>query len=362
MKSILVINCGSSSLKYQVFDIDDFSVLSKGRVENIGEEGSNIKNHEEAALQILEKLASEGIGESDISIVGHRVVHGGEEANTTSIIDEKLLKILEKNSELAPLHNPANIQGIKACMKVLPEAKQVAVFDTAFHATIPEYAYHYGLPYEIYEKHKIRKYGFHGTSHAYVAGKAAEALGRDLPELKLITVHLGSGASIAAIDHGKCIDTSMGFSPISGLFMGTRPGDLDASAILYLMQKENLSVKEIDEILNKKSGMLGIYGISNDMREVKRGMAEGNKRAQLAYDMFLYSIKKYLGSYLYILGGADAIVFTATISERDPEFVAQIVDGIENIYKNPLQILTIPTDEELMIAKICWKKAADRGN
>ncbi len=349
MKNILVLNCGSSSLKYKIFSLPEMEQVLKGNVENIGEKGSPVKDHKEAIINILDSLDSSGIKKEDIAAIGHRLVHGGEDYSEPVLIDEKVIKAVRDNIKLAPIHNPANLMGIEACMQVFPDVKQVGVFDTAFHQTMPKHAYLYGLPYEIYEEHKVRKYGFHGTSHLYVAHEAAKRLGKPIEELKLITAHLGNGSSISAIKNGICIDTSMGFTPVTGLMMGTRPGDIDPSLIFYLMEEMNISAEEVTALLNKKSGLLGISGISNDIRPIEEAAEKGDKRAQLALDMFIYAVKKFMGSFIFIMGGVDAIIFTAGIGENDPYVRAEVTSDLEFLKEKP-EIMVIPTNEELMIA------------
>jgi len=350
-KTVLVINCGSSSLKYQIFEVPKFREIYKGVVNHIGEIDSTVKTHQDAIIAVLGELEEKaGIRKENIVGVGHRVVHGGEEFKEPVVIDKAVISGIKEKIELAPLHNPANLEGIMACLQSLPEVKQVAVFDTAFHHTIPEYAYMYALPYELYKKYRLRKYGFHGTSHAYVAEKAAEKMGKPLDKLKLITVHLGNGSSISAIDAGKCVDTSMGFTPLEGLMMGTRSGDLDPALVLYIINHLHLSPHKVDMILNKESGLLGVSGISNDVRGICKAQDKGNARAKLAIDMFLYRIKKYIGSYMYVLGGADAIVFTAGIGENKPEFVKESTKDVGKIFKKKPKVMVIPTNEELKIA------------
>ena len=388
---ILVINAGSSSLKYQLIDMADESVICKGLVERIGIEGSNIahkiggekieikkplKNHVEAIQLVLEVLQDKKYGAvssmSEIGAVGHRVVHGGESFSRSVLIDDGVMDAIRDNIDLAPLHNPANIMGIEACRAVMPGTPMVAVFDTAFHQTMPKSSYIYALPYEVYEKYKVRRYGFHGTSHKFVAQQAAKMLGKPLEDIKLITCHLGNGSSIAAVDQGRVIDTSMGMTPLAGLMMGTRCGDLDPSVVNYLKYNLEITGHELDEILNKKSGLLGVSGVSSDKRDVEDAAMNGNKRAQLASDMLNYQIKKTIGSYIAAMGGVDAIVFTGGIGEHDAIARAKIchhmdwlgirIDTEKN--KHPVgdvceitawgakvRTLVIATDEELMIAR-----------
>ncbi len=368
---ILVINCGSSSMKYDLFDVKKESSLCKGIVERIGETSSFLKhevsgkapfekevscgNHHQATEIVKDILTSSSEGVlsdvSEVAGVGHRVVHGGEEFHSATLIDDKVLASVEKFSELAPLHNPPALEGIRSCMKIFASTPQVAVFDTAFHHAMPQQAYCYGIPYEFYKKYGIRRYGFHGTSHRYVSIKAAELLGRPLKELKLITAHLGNGCSIAAVSGGKSIDTSMGFTPLEGLLMGTRCGDIDPAVVFFLMEKENLIAGEISDMLNKKSGLLGVSGISNDMRDILESIEEGNSRAKLAYDIFVYRIKKYIGAYAAVLESVDAVVFTAGIGEHVPQIRDDVKKNLKTILGNKTEFLTIHTDEELLIAK-----------
>jgi len=354
---ILVINCGSSSIKYKLFALPSFSLLQKGLVEKIGEAGSKIKTHHQAVRMVFDKLGPEI---DKISAIGHRVVHGGEKFTKPVVINKSVISEIKKDIKLAPLHNPANLEGILACQKILPHIKQVAVFDTSFHQTMPEYAYLYALPYKFYTKNQIRRYGFHGTSHQYVAEKAARILHKPLNKVKLITVHLGNGCSISAVDRGKCVDTSMGFTPLEGLIMGTRCGDIDPAVIFYLARQFNLSIDEIDKLLNKESGLLGISGISNDVRPIKSQSIAGNKRAKLALKMFVYRIKKYVSSYLGVLGGADAVVFTAGIGENNPGFIKEITSELRKFLKKMPKILVVPTNEELMIARLVYKSIRNK--
>lgn len=387
---ILVINAGSSSLKYQLIDMDSRAVLAKGLCERIGIDGSRLNHtpaggekvviespmpsHADAIKLVIDALVDEKHGVinsmSEIGAVGHRVVHGGEKFSGSVVIDEAVKEGMRECIPLAPLHNPANLIGIEACEKVMPKVPQVGVFDTAFHQTMPEEAFLYGIPYEYYEKYKIRRYGFHGTSHNYVSGKAAEMLGKPIEQLKIITCHLGNGSSVAAVKNGKVIDTTMGLTPLAGILMGTRSGDLDPAIVTFLMEKENLDIDGINEVLNKKSGVFGVSGVSSDFRDLDTASKEGNKRAQAALKMFSYGIKKYIGAYCAAMGGADAIVFTAGVGENDGAMRAAIVDGLEflgikiDAEKNKLRgeaidisaegalvrTLVIPTDEEMMIA------------
>ncbi len=373
---ILVINCGSSSAKYALFDIEkDSSYLCRGIVERIGK-ASSVLNHDVAQKGVFEeKVVSrdhyaaieiiknalidprKGVIKNvdEVQGVGHRVVHGGEEFHESTIIDEKVIKSVEKYSELAPLHNPPSLAGIKSCMKIFKGIPQVAVFDTAFHQTMPECAYFYGIPYEYYEKHRIRKYGFHGTSHRYVAEKAAELLGRSLGELNIITVHLGNGCSISAVKNGQSVDTSMGFTPLEGLLMGTRSGDIDPAVVTFLMQREGMSVERVNDLLNKESGLLGVSGISNDMRDIVKALDAGDKRAKLAYDIFLYRIKKYIGAYTAVLGSVDAVVFTAGIGENLPRIKDTLMRDLQFLSNTGTQFVSIKTNEDLLIAQDTYR-------
>jgi len=387
--NILVINAGSSSLKYQLLDSENHDVLAKGLCERIGIDGqikhtptgkddyrSNIPmpTHSEAIKAVLDLLVSPEYGviksASEIGAVGHRIVHGGEAFNQSVLIDDKLMSVLEECIPLAPLHNPANITGIKACHEVMPGVPQVGVFDTAFHQTMPPKAYIYALPYEYYEEDKVRRYGFHGTSHKYVSQQAAKLLGKPLEELKIVTCHLGNGSSVTAVKYGKSVDTSMGFTPLGGLPMGTRSGDLDAGILEYLMNRHNLSITEMVSVLNKKSGMLGISGVSSDFRDLDDASSQGNERASLAVSAFTYDVTKLIGAYAAAMGGVDAIVFTAGVGENSADMREEICSGLEfmglelDSQKNKVRgveadvstdasrarILVIPTNEELMIA------------
>ena len=387
---ILVINAGSSSLKNQLIDMDNKAVMAKGLCERITLEGSKLNHtpaggekvviespmptHAEAIKLVIDALVDEkhGVIKSmgEIGAVGHRVVHGGESFSGSVVITDEVKKAIEGCIELAPLHNPANLIGIEACEKVMPGVTQVGVFDTAFHQTMPEEAYLYGIPYEYYEKYKIRRYGFHGTSHNYVSGKAAELLGKDIKDINIVTCHLGNGSSVAAVKGGKVIDTTMGLTPLAGILMGTRSGDIDPAIVTFLMEKENLSIEEINSVLNKKSGVFGVSGVSSDFRDLCAAAEEGNKRALVALKMFYYGIKKYIGGYAAAMGGVDAIVFTAGVGENDCDARFGITDGLEFLgvkidgEKNKLRgqaidisgegatvrTLVIPTDEEMMIA------------
>lgn len=389
--NILVINAGSSSLKYQLLNPETQEVLAKGLCERIGIDGKftykpankeaikdadvAMPTHSEAIQTVLHALVDEHNGViasmKEIDAVGHRVVHGGEAFSGSVLITEDVMKALEECIPLAPLHNPANITGIKACVEVMgKEVPQVAVFDTAFHQTMPAVAYTYALPYEFYQQDKVRRYGFHGTSHKYVSQRAAAMLGKPIEELKLISCHLGNGSSITAIQGGKSMDTTMGFTPLAGVPMGTRSGDLDAGIMEYLMNKHGYDIKEMLNILNKKSGVLGISGVSSDFHDLEDAAQKGNQQAQLALDAFDYSVKKFIGAYAAAMGGVDAIIFTAGVGENGVTTRANIVSGLEymgvkmDAEKNntrgkevdvstddaTVRILVIPTNEELMIA------------
>jgi len=388
---IFVINCGSSSLKYKLFDMRDEDVLAEGIIERIGiensflkyetKEGTDIKieheipTHKEGIELLIETLLSDehGVLEDmdEIKAVGHRVAHGGEKFAHSTLIDDEVMKEIEDISDLAPLHNPANLMGIEVCKELMPETSQVAVFDTAFHQTMPEEAYTYALPYEYYEKYGVRRYGFHGTSHGYVANRAAEMMDEDINDLKIVTCHLGNGASIAAVKNGESIDTSVGFTPLEGLVMGTRCGDIDPAIVPFIMDKEDMTTSEIDSVLNKESGLYGVSGVSSDMRDIEGAADEGNNQAQVALDIFNYRVKKYIGSYSAAMGGVDAVVFTAGIGENAIETREEILAGLEymgikidknaNDIRGKEQIITtsdstvkamvIPTNEELVIAK-----------
>ncbi len=389
---ILVINAGSSSIKYQLIDMATEKVIAKGMCDRIGIAGGNFKlkadgredykldiqmaNHKEAVKLVLDTLVSpeHGVIESlsEISAVGHRVLHGGEKFSGSVIVDEKVIAAIEECCELGPLHNPHNLTGIRACEAMMPGVPQVAVFDTGFHQTMPDYAYMYALPYEYYEKYRIRRYGFHGTSHRYVSLRAAEMLGRG--DLKIVTCHLGNGSSIAAVKDGKCFDTTMGLTPLEGIMMGTRCGSIDPAIIPLLMKKENLTADEIDTIMNKKSGILGVSQVTSDNRDIEQGAKEGNERYQLIESMICHQLTKYIGGYAAAMGGVDAIVFTGGIGENNPHYRARVAEKLafmgvkldEEINKKAMRtseefdlttpdskvkVLMIPTNEELMIAK-----------
>ena len=388
--NILVINCGSSSLKYQLINSDTEAVLAKGLCERIGIDGAltyqpaggekevteiPMPTHSEAISAVIAALTDEKKGVvkslSEIGAVGHRVVHGGEKFTSSCLINDETMAAIEECNDLAPLHNPANLIGIRACQKLMPGVPNVAVFDTAFHQTMPEVAYIYGIPYEYYEKYKVRRYGFHGTSHSYVSKRAAEMLGKKVEDLKIIVCHLGNGASICAVDHGKSVDTSMGLTPLEGLVMGTRSGDIDPAIIDFVGKKEGLDLDGMNNILNKKSGMLGISGVSSDGRDLGAAAAAGNPRAKLALDVFDYDVIKYIGSYAAVMNGVDAICFTAGIGENNIEMRANVcshlgylgakldpekndVRGEERIIStddSKVKILLVPTNEELAIAR-----------
>jgi len=358
MVNVLVINCGSSSIKYKLYGFPSRRLITGGLVEKIGDKSSKIANHADGIKAIISRLLEEKFIKSaqDIGAIGHRVVHGGEAFYAPHIIDAEVIKKIEECCELAPLHNPANLEGIKACAEVFTSTDQVAVFDTAFHHTIPEYAYMYAIPRNFYDQYRIRKFGFHGTSHEYIARQAAKELRKPFEKLKIITCHLGNGCSITAVDKGRSVDTSMGFTPLEGLIMGTRCGDVDTAAIFYIMQREKMSVSQMDTILNRKSGLLGVSGLSNDMRELMQGCKDGNQLAKLALDMFVYRIKKYIGSYFMVLGGADLVVFSGGIGENNKEMVQALKADITKISKKT-KVLVVHTDEELSIAESTYNLA-----
>ena len=392
---ILVINAGSSSIKYQLIDMETEQVLAKGLCDRIGIAGGNfkhkvegredykldvqMKNHAEAVQLVLDTLVSPEHGVikslSEISAVGHRVLHGGEKFSGSVVIDEKVIATIEECCELGPLHNPHNLTGIRACEKLMPGVPQVAVFDTGFHQTMPDYAYLYALPYEYYEKYHILRYGFHGTSHRYVSMRAAEMLGKKPEELRIVTCHLGNGSSIAAVKNGKCYDTTMGLTPLEGILMGTRCGSIDPAIVPLLMKKENLTPDEIDTIMNKKSGILGLTGgVTSDNRDIEEGARNGNKRYQLIEAMLVHQLTKYIGGYAAAMGGVDAIVFAGGIGENNPHYRSRVAENlaflgvkideklnqkakrtsVEYDISAPdarVKMLVIPTNEELMIAK-----------
>lgn len=388
---VFVINCGSSSLKYQLIDMKNENVMAKGLIERIGMDGSVLKHtpanantidisteipdHKVAIQLVIEALLDENHGVikkmSEINAVGHRVVHGGERFTDSMLITTDVIKGIEACCEIAPLHNPPNLHGILACMELLPEVPQVAVFDTAFHQTMPKTAFLYGLPYEMYVKYGLRRYGFHGTSHRYVAQKAAEMMGEHMSDLRIISCHLGNGASLTAIKYGKSVDTSMGYTPLEGLIMGTRSGEIDPAIIPFLMEKENMDAMQIDNFLNRRSGILGISGLSSDFRDLEAAANNGDERSQLAIDVFAYKVKKYIGGYVAAMGGVDAIVFTAGLGENSPFMREKICNGLEylgtridpelnkirgkareiSIKRARTKIFVIPTNEELVIAR-----------
>ncbi len=347
---VLVINSGSSSVKYKVFDMPAERLIAKGAIEHIAESGSKVSGHHQALKIVLGQI-------DGVDLVGHRVVHGAEKFCKPAVINAAVIKKIKQCCALAPLHNPANLAGILACKKLLKGTKQAAIFDTAFHQTLPDYAYIYGLPYSFYKRYGIRKYGFHGTSHEYVAQEAARILKKPLARLKIITCHLGNGCSITAVNAGKSVDTSMGFTPLEGLIMGTRCGDIDPALVTHIMRKAKLDAQEIDQLLNKASGLKGISGISNDMRILEAKAKAGNKMASLAVEIFIYRVKKYIGAYISIMSGCDALVFTAGIGENQKSIRQRICRGLAGYLKNPPKVLVIPTNEELMIARQAYKLA-----
>ncbi|MBO5157511.1 MAG: acetate kinase [Prevotella sp.] len=388
---ILVLNCGSSSIKYALYNMDDKSVMTSGGAERVGLDGAFVKvklangekkqimhdipEHTEGVKFIFSLLTDPEIGVikdlKEIDAVGHRMVHGGEKFNQSVVLTDEVLKTFEECSDLAPLHNPANLKGVNAVKELMPGLPQVGVFDTAFHQTMPDYAYMYAIPYELYEKYGIRRYGFHGTSHRYVSKRACEFLGVNYDDQHIITCHIGNGGSVAAVKHGKCIDTSMGLTPLEGVMMGTRSGDIDGGAVAFIQKKLGLDADGISNLLNKKSGVQGITGISSDMREIDAAAENGDKKAVLALEMYNYRIKKYVGAYAAAMGGADIIVFTAGVGENQASMRAAVcenmewmgikldeeknakVRGVEAIIStedSPVTVVVIPTDEELVIA------------
>ena len=390
--NVLVINCGSSSLKYQLISSDSEDVLAKGLCERIGIDGSAIthqpsgkdkvttlvpmKDHTDAVRYVIEKLTDKEVGVikslDEIDAVGHRIVHGGEKFASSVMIDDEVVKAIEECNDLAPLHNPANLIGINSCKKIMPHVPMVAVFDTAFHQTMPKKAYLYGLPYEYYEKYKVRRYGFHGTSHDFVSKRAAQILGKDRKDLKIIVCHLGNGASISAVMNGKSIDTSMGFTPLEGLIMGTRSGDIDPAIVSYIANKENITADDVISICNKKSGVLGLSdGISSDFRDLSAAAHSGNEKAQVTLDTYAYRVAKYIGAYAVAMKGVDVIAFTAGVGENNCEMRAMIAEyltflgtsidskknelrGEEVILSKPgdkVITMVVPTNEELAIAR-----------
>ena len=389
--NVLVINCGSSSLKYQLIDSQTEAVLAKGLCERIGIDGrlvyqktgcdkevteAAMPTHKQAIQLVLDALVNPTTGAiadlSAIDAVGHRVVHGGEKFATSTVLTEEVINVIEECNDLAPLHNPANLIGIRACQELMPNVPMVAVFDTAFHQTMPDVAYTYALPYEYYEKYSVRRYGFHGTSHSYVSQRAAEILGKDVKDLKTIVCHLGNGASICAVNGGKSVDTSMGLTPLEGLIMGTRSGDVDPSILDFIAQKENLTLSEVMNVLNKKSGVEGISGVSSDFRDLAAAAAEGNDRARLALDAFVYRVVKYIGAYAAAMNGVDVICFTAGCGENDVTTRGKIMsylgylgitvdeevnngargkEAVISTADSKVTVLAIPTNEELAICR-----------
>ncbi len=388
---VLVINCGSSSLKYQLIDSDSEEVLAKGLCERIGIDGrlvyqkagldkeitdAPMPTHKQAIQMVLDALVNEKTGAirelSEIDAVGHRIVHGGEKFAASTLLNEEVLAAVEECNDLAPLHNPANLIGIRACQELMPEVPMVGVFDTAFHQTMPQVAYMYGLPYEYYDKYKVRRYGFHGTSHSFVSKQAAKLVGKPYEELKIIVCHLGNGASVCAVDHGRSVDTSMGLTPLEGLIMGTRSGDVDPSILEFLSRKENMSLSEVMDVLNKKSGVAGISGVSSDFRDLEAAAKEGNEKAELAQEAFVYRVVKYIGAYAAVMNGVDVIAFTAGVGENNDWIRAKILanfeylgihldeeanakaKGVEQVISTPdskVICLAVPTNEELAICK-----------
>ena len=388
---ILVLNCGSSSIKYKLYNMDDHSVMAAGGAERIGLDEAFVKvtmpdgekkkimhdmpDHKEGVNFVFSLLTDPEIGAikslDEIDAVGHRIVQGGDLFEKSVIVDESVERGIESLCDLAPVHNAGHLKGIRAVDKLMPDVPQVCVFDNAFHSTMPDYAYLYAVPYELYEKYHVRRYGFHGTSHRYVSQRGCEFLGRDISTQRIITCHIGNGASVTAVKFGKCVDTSMGLTPLAGVMMGSRSGDIDASAVTYIMEKLGLQPQEMAEYLNKQSGVLGISGVSSDMREVEAAAADGNRRARLALDMYCYRIKKYIGAYAAAMGGVDIIVWTAGVGENQTdvredsckglEFLGIKIDheanntqGKEAVISAPdskVTVCVIPTDEELMIAK-----------
>lgn len=373
---ILVVNCGSSSVKYRLYDVKGgsvYKIMAKGLIEKIGQATQLFSHYpvnkpsinkkkveapdHQSAIKILVSYLAEHDtyrvlkSRNEIDAVGHRVLHGGEKFTQPCIINKSVKKVIREYIKFGPLHNPVNLQGIIACEKELKNISQVAVFDTAFGQTMPAHAYLYGIPYKYYAKRGIRRYGFHGTSHRYVSMKATRLLKKPRKDLKIITCHLGNGCSISAVKNGKCIDTSMGLTPLEGLLMGTRSGDLDPAILMYLMKVDNLTPSEMDNILNKKSGLLGLSELSSDMRDIEAAVKKKNKKAEIALDLFIYRIRKYVGAYIVALGGADALIFTGGIGENCAFIRNKVVEGLNNFVKPALKVLVIPTDEELMIAQ-----------
>lgn len=397
---ILVVNAGSSSLKYQLINMETEETTAKGLIERVGFEGSKLtqnaqgkklvfeapmKDHIDASKYMIKALTDSTVGVvkhmDEISAVGHRVVQGGEKFSASVVINEDVLKEIEANIPLAPLHNPANLMGIKACQQVMPNIQMVAVFDTAFHQTMPPKAYLYGLPMDYYKRLKVRRYGFHGTSHSYVSARAAEFLGMKREDLRIITCHLGNGSSIAAVDHGKCVDTSMGMTPLEGLVMGTRSGNLDPAVLQYIMNSDHIDVDTMLDILNKKSGLLGISGVGSDMRDVEVAASQGNQDAQMALEMVYSGIRKYIGAYAAVMGGVDVIVFTAGVGENGYELREIVMEGFEflgaaidkeknkvrgkerdiSAQDSRVKVLVIPTNEEIVIARDTLELIGQKG-
>lgn len=398
---ILVVNCGSSSIKYQLIDMNDETVVAKGLVERIGMDGSvlihqplghdkviiktAISNHTLGIKLVLDAFVNPDYSViksmDEIDAIGHRVVHGGEAFSGSVLLTPEVMQALKDCIDMAPLHNPPNIAGINACKEAMPSVPQAGVFDTAFHQTMPKYAFLYGLPYEAYVKYGLRRFGFHGTSHQFVSERAAEMLGRPISELKIVTCHLGNGSSVAAVKYGKSVDTSMGFTPLDGVLMGTRSGSVDPAIIPLLMKRGHMSGPEIDHYLNKESGVLGISGVSSDFRDVEDAAKDHNPRAQLALDMFAYRVKKYIGSYSAAMGGLDAVVFTAGLGENSGFMRAKICEGLEFLgveidpKKNDIRgkeaivttdeakvkVLVVPTNEELVIARDTQRLCSQKG-
>ena len=396
--NVLVINCGSSSIKYQLFDMATEQVMAKGLVERIGESRSgfrqestrgelsfeaDVPDHERGFQLLAEGLLHDEYGvlrrKEEVAAVGHRVVHGGEAFVESQLITPEVIKTIEEFCSLAPLHNPPNLVGIREAMRFLPSVPHVAVFDTAFHQSMPKRAYVYALPYEFYEEKRIRRYGFHGTSHRFVTQRAAEILGIQLDRFNCITCHLGNGCSLTAVQGGKSVDTSLGMTPLEGLVMGTRSGDIDPAIVFHLCEREGMTLAEVDTLLNKKSGLLGLSGVSNDMREIFKAAEEGNARAQLAIDVFAYRAKKYIGAYFAVLGRVDAVIFTGGIGENAVEIRARICEGLDSLglkldpdrnvncraeegiispENSPVRIMVVPTNEELLIARDTQKIAS----
>ena len=387
---ILVLNCGSSSLKYQLMNMDDESVMAKGNYERIGQNNSflthkvngekyvienPVPTHDEAIKLVMEQLLHKDYGVikslDEIDGIGHRIVHGGEKFKKSVLVTDEVIKGIEECSDLAPVHNPGALMGIKACQRLMPDKKMVTVFDTAFHQTIPEERYLYPIPYHYYDAYKIRKYGFHGTSHSYVSKRVAEVMNKDIKDLKIITCHLGNGASVCAVKNGVSVDTSMGFTPLAGVMMGTRSGSIDPSVISFLIEQHGYTIEQVDELLNKKSGVLGISGVSSDFRDVLAAGEAGNERAKLALEIFYYKVRTQIAAYAGAMGGVDVIVFTAGIGENSSITRREILRGLEffgftiNDEKNELRghiqeisnedskvkVYVVPTNEELMIAR-----------